>query len=155
VNQVLPFLVVTLGSLYISLTTLPHTSDRPLFSVLFASCFVNASVLAVGTLIGIHGMLGVPLFGIGFFAALLAAKVDYTALGMIVAVVFSVGVGLAGLPGGRTSTAAWETFWLCLSGGLFGLVGVAIHVFLLSRKIKLEELKEVELHLGISLHASK
>jgi hypothetical protein len=101
-------------------------------------------------------MLGVSLFGIGFFAAvLLAAKVDYTALGMIVAVVFSVGVGLAGLPGGRTSTAAWETFWLCLSGGLFGLVGVAIHVFLLSRKIKLEELKEVEPHLGISLHASK
>ena len=56
-------------------------------------------------------MFGVPLFGIGFLAAaLLAAKVDYTTLGMVVAVVLSVGFGLAALPGEGTPTAAREIY---------------------------------------------
>jgi hypothetical protein len=39
VNQVVPSLIVTSGALYISLATLPHTADRPLFRILIAACF--------------------------------------------------------------------------------------------------------------------
>jgi hypothetical protein len=116
-------ILATLGAMFLTNTEGPNSSPLPVRFLVLA-CLTEAAAFGVGTLVGLTGLLAIPLAGIGVFIALLeGGGAKLAQVGKFTAIVFAVGVGL---PGGSTG-AAVERFWLLLLGGLLALLGAWAH----------------------------
>ncbi len=124
------FVLATLGAMFVTNTEGPNASLLPLPFLLLA-CLTEPLSFAVGTLVGLTGVVAIPLVGIGVFLALAVSGSQTLAqVGRFTAIVFAVGVGL---PGGSSGVAV-ERLWLSLLGGLLAFFGAWLHRSLTSRK---------------------
>jgi hypothetical protein len=125
-------LIFALGTYLLSTDETKSPDSWRTVRILLAAVFINAIALALGTLVGLAGWYGVPLFGLGFFlASFIAIYADTTVLGLVACVLFSVGIGL---PGGGTVVAAGDRFLLCLLAGIWALLGVVCEMAVRSRR---------------------
>ena len=119
-------LVFALGTYLLSTDETKSPDSWRTVKILLVAVMINAIALALGTLVGMTGWYGVPLFGLGFFlASFIAIYADTTVIGLVACVLFSVGVGL---PGGGTVAAAGDRFVLCLLAGLWAMLGVILEM---------------------------
>jgi len=135
-------LVFALGTYNLSVAEAKRPDSLKAVRILFVASIVNALALALGTIVGLTGWSGVPLFGIGFFVtSFVAIYADAAILGLVAAILFSVGVGL---PGGGTVVAAGDRLAFCLLGGLWGLLGVIVAIAIKSRtSLKLARIAKI------------
>lgn len=114
--------VSTLGALNLSFAESSISLVKRV-GVLALGSLVNAVAFGLGTLVGLEGLLAVPLVALGVAVGLLVrVRKDMFQLGFFAATVFVVGVGL---PGG-SEAAAYSRFWLLLAGGLWALSGAVL-----------------------------
>lgn len=124
-------LVLALGTYLLSTAETKSPDSWRTVKLLLVTVAINAIALALGTLVGMAGWYGVPLFGLGFFlASFVAIYADTTVLGLVACIIFSVGVGL---PGGGTFGSAGDRFVFCLLAGFWALLGVIVTMTVRSR----------------------
>ena len=120
----------TLGAMFVTNTEGPNAQRLPLLILLLA-CVTEASAFALGTLVGLTGVLAIPLVGLGaFFPLAIGGDQGLARVERLTAIFFAVGVGL---PGGSTGGAE-ERLWLSLAGGLLAFLGAWLHRSLTTRK---------------------
>jgi hypothetical protein len=119
----------TLAAMIVLNTEGPPATALPLRVVLLA-CFTEPLAFGLGTLVGLTGILAVPIMGVGVFAARLSSGNPRLAqVGTFTAIFFAVGVGL---PGG-SGLVAEQRLWIALLGALWALLGAWIHRSLTSK----------------------
>jgi hypothetical protein len=131
-----PLLFATLGAIFLAFTEfqLPTISLR----ILVVACFAEAAAFGLGTIVATtNHPLSTLMLGIGVFTALTARqRTNWAPVGTITAMIFAVGVGL---PGYSIQAAGMRALF-SLAGTLWGLLGVVVHRFIVSQRIKPSEL---------------
>jgi hypothetical protein len=123
--------VSTLGAINLNFTEGGKSSFLRRISPPAVGCILNAFAFSIGTLVGLAGWVAVPLVAVGVSLCLvLRLRPALFQVGLVMALVFVVGVGL---PGG-SEASAYLRFWLILAGGLWALFGATLQWIAQRRK---------------------
>lgn len=102
------------------------TAARPpvsRFPPLAAAALSNAAALALGTIVGTTGWVGVPLVALGVGIILVSAgRAGFDSIGLVASVMFVVGIGIPG----ASLPAALDRLVFALFGGFWVILGLTI-----------------------------
>jgi len=120
----------TLAALFLTNSQGPRIGATTV-RLLFLACFIEPVAFALGTIVGITGLLLIPLSGAGIFAALmLALRKGWGQIATVTAINFAVGVGLLG----GSVVAAEDRLVFAMFGALLAFTGIALRQLFLFRR---------------------